>query len=647
MNEQTPMTAQQALAAASVPTLLMCLAQITGERRWTEAPYLPQRDLALFADPSGGLPPDVQQEVRDAMAQVLQELASGQRQLAAPPDEARALEMMRVCLGENIPPEYAGMALEEMGMRDRTVHWSGESRPAQAAAFPVLVIGAGVSGLCAAVRLQELGMPFEVVEKNPSIGGTWVNNSYPESGVDTPNHFYSYSFAPNLKWSANYSKRDEVWTYMHNVAEEHKLHRFITFETEVVSMHWSEPQQQWQVTLRGRDGALVQRNYKAVITAVGQLNRPKMAPFPGMDSFTGTWWHSALWRHDVPLKGKRVAVIGTGASAMQFLRTVGAEAAEVTVFQRSPQWVRQDPDYQGKVAPENQWLLENVPYYYPWYRFGLIWRFGDGLLPTLKRDPEWPHPERAMNARNDKHRQVMTKFITEALAGRDDLLAKCLPDYPPYGKRILVDNGWFETLKRPNVKLVTQGVDHVDGDKIVTTEGETFEADIIILGTGFEAGKLLAPMDIRGRSGTPLRAVWGDDDPRAHLGTTVHDYPNLFIISGPNTALAHGGSLMFMSECQVRYITSCLTHMVENGVDSMEVRQDVFDDYNRRVDAEHAQLVWTHPGMRNWYRNDRGRVFSPVPWRLVDFWRMTHDPDFSEYVLRRAEKAQATSEVVQ
>lgn len=527
------MVAERALAAASVPTLLICLAQITGDRRWTEAPYLPQRDLAMFADPSGSLSSGVQLEVRDAMAKVLKELASGQRTLAELPEEARALEMMRVCLGEKIPPEYAGMALEEMGMRDRSVYWSAGQRPEKAADFPVLVIGVGVSGLCASACLQELGMPFEVVEKNSSICGTWVNSNYPESGVDTPNHFYSYSFSPNLKWSANYSKRDEVWAYLRDVADEHSLHLYIKFDAAVVSMHWNEAQQHWQVTLRGRDGVQVQRQYKAVITAVGQLNRPKMAPFPGMDSF------SALWRHDVSLKGKRVAVIGTGASAMQFLRTVAAEAAEVTVFQRSPQWVHQDADYQGKVSAENQWLLENVPYY-SWYRFGLICRFGDGLLPTLKRDPDWPHPERAMNARNEKHRQVMTKFITEALAGRDDLLVKCLPDYPPYGKRILVDNGWFETLKRPNVNLVTQGVDHVDGSRIVTTEGETFEVDIIILSTGSDAGKLLAPMDIRGRSGTPLREVWGDDDPRAYIGTTVHDYPNLFTISGPNTGLAHG-----------------------------------------------------------------------------------------------------------
>ena len=177
-----------------------------------------------------------------------------------------------------------------------------------------------------------------------------------------------------------------------------------------------------------------------------------------------------------------------------------------------------------------------------------------------------------------------------------------------------------------------------EGARLVAADGTVYEPDVIILATGFEVGKMLAPMDIRGRSGVPLREVWGVDDPRAHLGTTVTDYPNLFTLMGPNTGLAHGGSVMFMTECQVRYVTLCLREMLEQGITSLEVEAAVQDDYTRRVDEEHAQLVWTHPGMRNWYRNDRGRVFSPMPWRLVDYWQMTHEPDFSEYRLTRASK---------
>ena len=642
MSGETPqgsMTAETALAKASIPTLLMCLAQITGERKWFEAPYLPQRDVSLFADPTGGFSPEVQQEVRQAMAQVLQELAAGTRQPVERPDEATALEMMRVCLGERIPEEYVGMALEEMGMKDRAIHWGGDkpaAPPPRAKDFKVLVIGAGVSGLAAAVRLEELGISYRIVEKNSEIGGTWVENDYPEAGVDTPNHFYSYSFEPNLGWTGNYSKRGEVWDYLRDMADKRDLRRHIEFGVEVSTLLWNEPRQQWCAVLRDAAGLETVVWAHVVITAVGQINRPKMAPFPGMDTFTGKWWHSARWPADANLAGKRVAVVGTGASAMQFLRSVAGEAASVTIFQRSPQWARSEPDYHGRVTAEALWLLENVPCYYQWSRFGLLWRFGDGLLPSLKRDPDWPHPERSVNRRNDRHRQQLTDHLLSELDGRDDLIAKCLPDYPPYGKRILIDNGWFAALRRDNVTLVTEGVDHVDGGNIVTSSGAVLEADVIILATGFEAGKMLAPMDIRGRSGVPIRQVWGDDDPRAYLGTTVPDYPNLFVLSGPNTALAHGGSLIFMSECQVRYITACLKEMMERGLGVLDVRQEVHDDYCRKVDEEHAQLVWTHPGMRNWYRNDKGRVFSPVPWRLVDYWQMTHEVSLTDYHLTPA-----------
>ncbi len=625
------MTAAEALREASVPTLLACLAHITGERRWIEAPFLPRRDIALFADPSGGLPPAVQEEARTAMACVLEELADGRRRLAPQPDDATMLGIMRTLLSENVAPEYVPMVLEEMGLADRRVHWSAEPRQAKRTDLHVLIIGAAISGLCAAVRLGELGIAYEIFEKNAEIGGTWWDNDYPECGVDTPNHFYSYSFEPHLDWSSNYSKRDELLAYLLDMVERRGLRQRIRFRTEVLSLRWHEERQEWKVVLRDASGATFERWAPVVITAVGQLNRPRLAPFPGMDTFTGRWWHSARWPRDADLAGKHVAVVGTGASAMQFLRSVAGEAAHVTIFQRSPQWAREEPDYHGRVGEAGRWLLRHVPYYYPWYRFGLIWRFGDGLLHTLRRDPDWPHASRSMNRRNDRHREVMTKYLLSQLEGRDDLIAKCLPDYPPYGKRILIDNGWYAALKRDNVDLVTEGVAHVEGPGVVTDSGARYTPDVIVLATGFEAGRMLAPMDIRGRSGVPIRERWGDDDPRAYLGTTVADYPNLFILSGPNTGLAHGGSLMFMSECQVRYISGCLKAMVERGIGSMEVRQDVQDAYCARVDAEHAELVWTHPGMRNWYRNPKGRVFSPVPWRLVDFWQMTRAPDLADF----------------
>jgi len=626
-----PVSRDDALREASIPTLLMCVAQLSGDPRWLEPPFRPQRDVSIFADPTGGLPPDVQQAVRDAAARLLGELARGERELPAPPDDATLARMMSVCLGERVPPEYAPMVREEMGFASREVRWSAEPPPARRAAMRTLVVGAGLSGLCAAFRFGELGVPFEIVEKNAEIGGTWWDNDYPESGVDTPNHFYSYSFARNLGWSSNYSKRGEVLEYMLRVAGELGVRSRVRLRTEVIALDWDEAGREWAATIRDAAGERIER-YRAVVLACGPLSRPRLSSIPGLDTFPGEWFHSAHWRRDVPLAGRRVAVIGTGASALQFLRTLAADAGHVTVFQRSPQWARPPQDYHGTVSAGQRWLLEHVPLYYAWYRFGLMWRYGDGLLPTLRRDPDWPHPGRAMNARNDRHREQLADYLRGELAGRDDLVAKALPDYPPYGKRILIDNGWFATLKRDNVELVTEAVARVDGTDVVTASGARHAADVVILATGFEVSRMLGPMTVRGRGGATIDEAWRDDDPRAHLGITVPGFPNLFLLAGPGTGLAHGGSLIFVAECQVRYVSRLLVEMTERDLDALEVRRAVMDESIRRFDAAHRELVWAHPGMRNWYRNAAGRVFAPMPWRLVDYWTMTREPALEEFV---------------
>ena len=622
-----------ALAKASIPTLIICLAQITGDEKWLREPFLPRRDTNLFHDETGGLPDDVQDEVRRSMATVLDDLSTGTRTLPTDIDDEQFVTMMRTCVAEQVAPEYAPMLLEELGFVDRDVHWSGAVPPELPAGFRVLVIGSGFAGICAAIKLGQLGIPYVVVEKNSDIGGTWFDNNYPEAGVDTPNHFYSYSFAPNTRWNNYFSKRAEIWKYARDVAERHDIISNIEFSTEVSSLHWNNDSNSWTAIIES-NGTTRTEEFPVVITAVGQLNRPNLAPARGIENFTGSWFHSAHWDHSVDLAGKRVAVIGTGASAMQFMRTVAATAGDVTIYQRSPQWIRPSPDYHRTVSTDTMWLLENVPFYAQWYRFGLFWRFGDGLLNTLRRDPEWPHPERSMNRHNDRHRQQMTEFVETSLEGRPDLLEKCLPTYPPYGKRILIDNDWYPTLRRDNVHLVAEGVDHVTPTGIVDSSGAAAEFDVIILATGFQAGNLLSPIDIRGRSGTALRDVWGTDNPTAYLGITVPDYPNMFMLVGPNTFVAHGGSIIFQAECEMRYITDCLVTMLEKQISSVEVKTDIHDEYNERVDAEHNELVWAHAGLNSWYRNSQGRVFSPMPWRFVDYWQMTHDFDESEYVVR-------------
>jgi 4-hydroxyacetophenone monooxygenase len=610
----------------------MCLAQITGDEKWLREPYLPRRDTNLFHDETGGLPVDVQDEVRLAMATVLSELNAGTREVPTEINDEQFVTMMRTCVAEQVAPEYAPMLLEELGFVDRDVHWSTAVSPAMPEGFRVLVIGAGFAGICAAIKLGQLGIPYVVVEKNPDIGGTWFDNNYPEAGVDTPNHFYSYSFAPNSRWNNYFSKRAEISQYAHDVADRHNIVSNMQFSTEVSSLHWNNDRKTWTASIISGDSTRIEE-FPVVITAVGQLNRPNLAPARGIENFTGAWFHSSQWDQSIDLAGKRVAVIGTGASAMQFMRTLANTAGDVTIFQRSPQWIRPNSDYHRTVSDSTKWLLENVPFYAEWYRFGLFWRFGDGLLSTLRRDPEWPYPERSMNRHNDRHREQMTDFILAELDGRQDLIEKCLPTYPPYGKRMLVDNEWFPTLRRNNVHLVAEAVDHISATGIVDASGTSADFDVIILATGFQAGNLLSPIDIRGKSGTALREVWSTDNPKAYLGITVPDYPNMFMLVGPNTFVAHGGSIIFQAECAMRYISDCLVSMVEQSITSVEVLTAVHDEYNERIDDEHNELVWAHPGLHSWYRNAQGRVFSPMPWRFVDYWKMTHDFAESEYVV--------------
>ncbi len=623
---------ENALEEADIPVLLMVLVHLTGDRKWVEAPFLPVRDSAFFADESGGLPDDLQQTVRAAARDALIAHHAGRAEEAPAPTDALYLEMMSTCVGEPVPADYLGMMLEEMGLRERFPAWRHKPAADALSGFKVLVIGAGTSGLCVAFKLKALGIPFSVVEKNERVGGTWLENLYPEVRCDVPNHFYSYSFRPNPSWSSYYSPGAEIEAYIEDCARAYDVLGDIRFETEVLAAAFDERTSVWRVTTRTKDGTVDEETANVVIAAVGQLNRPKYPAIEGLDAFAGPLFHTARWPQDLSLEGKRVAVIGTGASAMQLVRSTAEKAERLMIFQREAQWAIPSPYYHRTVSDKKRWLLTHVPHYARWYRFTLVWRFSDRLLPTLKRDPDWPHPERAMNARNDRHRVFLTEFIRRELGDRSDLVEKALPTYPPYGKRILVDNHWFRTLRRDNVDLITDPIARITENAVVTEDGADYEADVVVLATGFQSTRLLAPIDLRGKGGRTLDTLWGDDDSRAYLGMTVPHFPNLFLLYGPNTNSGHGGSIIFVAECQVRYVTAAIMRMLEEGIPSLECRAEVYEDYNRRLDEAHNTLIWTHPGMETWYRNKAGRIVSIMPWRLVDYWRMTAEPEISDFV---------------
>jgi 4-hydroxyacetophenone monooxygenase len=619
---------RSAIAEADIRVLLMVLVHMTGDLRWLAPPYRPKRDVRLIPDPDAGVPQDIQDEIRAAVLK-LYENGEPTPAISDPGDEL-LLEMMRATLGENVAPEYAPLMREEMGFVQRHADWSNRPSDEALAKQHVLIVGAGVCAIALGVALGRLGIPYTIVEKNDEIGGTWYVNRYPGCGVDTPNHSYSFSFGARNPWTRYFAQRQELHDYLLKVVREYDIRKHVRLNTELVASRWDEAKRRWISTLKTRDGEET-FDSTTLVSAIGQLNDPSPAHFKDEEKFKGQTLHSALWSDDIKLDGKRVAVIGTGATAMQLVPAIADRVASVTVYQRTAQWARPVKGYSEPITEGARWLLAHLPFYVQWYRFNMFWRYGDGLLPFLRKDPAWPHPDRAVNKGNDRHREELTEFILSELKDRPDLIEKCVPTYPPYGKRILLDNNWFRTLTRPNVELVTDGIDRFAEDGIVTADGTLRPADIVVISTGFKVTEMAARLNISGRDGKNLRDAWANDNPTAYLGLTMPDFPNLFVMLGPNSGPAHGGSVIFQSECQSRYISACLVEMIERGIAAIDVKQEAHDTYIRKVDAEHEQLIWTHPGMSTYYRNQQGRVFSAMPWRFVDYWQMTHDPDFSQY----------------
>jgi 4-hydroxyacetophenone monooxygenase len=617
-----------AMEAANLPTLVAVLFQLTGDRRWLAEPYRPTRSRGMEDNDLGGFPPDVRAEIRAAAVDAVLDWAAGRPPAVPAPTGDDLVALMGLAVGEPVGPEYEPMAAEDMGFRAAPPRRVDTD-------LRVVVIGAGVSGMLAAIKLREAGIEPVVLEKNADVGGTWLENAYPGAGVDTPSHLYSYSFAPR-QWSTHFGKRDEVLAYLRSVADGHDLRRAIRFGVEVASARYQD--QGWTLTTTA--GEVIEAD--VVVTAVGQLNRPKIPDLPGMGEFRGPLFHSARWPEDLDVTGKRVAVVGTGASAMQIVPAVAGRAARVTVFQRSPQWAAPNDVYFAEVPEGARLLLAHVPFYRRWYRTRLSWNTGDRVHPTLQVDPAWEHPERAVNAANDAHRRVFTRYLERELDGRADLLERALPDYPPFGKRMLLDNGWFAALRRDDVELVTAPVAAVTPTGLRGADGSEVEADVVVLCTGFETTRQLWPMEVRGRDGTALADVWGPDDADAHLGITVSGFPNLFLTCGPGTVLGHGGSYITIAECQVRWIVEAITTMAERGYGAVEVTPEAHADYAARHDAAHDRMIWTHPGMRNWYRNPAGRVVCALPWRIVDYWAMTRAVDWSEFVVEPRRARQRT-----
>jgi len=627
---------REALKAADVAPLLMVLIHLGGDPAWLDRiqPYI--KGPWSFHEET---PEALKAELREAIMVILAEYARTGRTLPITPPMELLPKMLDVCTGQHVPPEYYPLVLEEMdlaGTDPKTVHWRQQPAQDTLEQFQVLIIGAGFSGVGMAIKMREAGIPFTIIEKNDTVGGTWYENSYPGCGVDTANHFYSYSFNINHDWDHYFAKRDEIFQYIKRNAKTFHIEEKIRFREEVLSMVWDDAAALWRVQTRTADGILHDLTANVVISAVGQLNRPQMPAIPGIEKFEGPAFHTARWDHEAVIEGARIGMIGTGASGMQVGPAIAPIVKNLKIFQRSPHWAMRNPLYFAHVTDDKKWVLKNIPFYAKWFRFQLFWSSSDGFHAMLQRDPDWHDQKRSLNAANAKVRLELEAHIASEVNHDPELIRKATPAYPPYGKRMLRDNHWYRMLTLPNVELITNDIDHIEKDAVITQDGVRHAVDVLVLATGFQARRMLTPMHIEGRNGITIRESWGEDDPRAHLGITVPGFPNLFLIYGPNTNLAHGGSAVFHSECQIRYIMQAMREMIETSSAAVEVRSEPFWDYQKKVDDAHNKMVWSHPGVDNWYKNAAGRVTQNSPWRLVDYRNLTETFKPSEYDFRPA-----------
>jgi 4-hydroxyacetophenone monooxygenase len=625
-------TLRAALGEAEIAPLVPAVAQLTGDYTLVREDLRP--DPLLVLEPEGGLTEDQLSEIRELLHNAL----TTWREAGAPPapdptDEQLHQLMAYLITDETLVDEYFPVLTEELaigGQDLRAPRWH-KDEIAPDTDFTVAIVGAGMSGLLAAHRLNQAGVPFVIFDKNADVGGTWFENSYPGCRVDVANHLYSYSFS-NHGWPQHFSDQATLLDFYRQFADEAGLKSHIRFETEVTSAEFDEDAQTWRVHTTNSDGAQDTHTFQAVISAVGQLNRPHFPEIPGRDDFAGPAFHSARWDHDIDLHGKRVAVIGNGASAAQLIPIVAEQAAHLTIFQRTANWLFDTPEYHDDLLAGHAQLLHDIPSYAQWSRLWLFWRTHEGLLPAARVDPNWTGPpEVSVSEMNEMVRELLTEYLTTQFADHPDLLAKVIPDYPPIAKRILRDNGiWVRTLTRDNVDLVTEPIERITQTGIETADGQDHPVDVIVYGTGFHASKFLTPMRVLGRGGADLHERWSGDA-RAYLGVTVPDFPNLFCLYGPNTNIVINGSIIYFSECGTDYIVACIRELLAKGHQTLALRQDVHDAFNVSVDAENGQMAWGVSSVHSWYKNANGRVAQNWPFSMLEYWRRTRAPDAADY----------------
>ena len=616
-------TLESALDSASFPVVAALLVHFTGDISILEK--LPRPNQAVLGEIQGFLSEDDKQTIKKiALKEISKFFSNHEVNDIYVPSNEELNKMMSFIVGENVSPDYIPMMLRDLNITSQDLKLSSvTTKPS----LEVLIIGAGMSGILAAIKLAERGIKFKIYEKNINLGGTWFENRYPGARVDIANHFYSYSFEENHQWSEHFSQQPELLDYFKRCFDKYDIQKNTYFETQVTDMKFDDETKMWEVTsIHNKKSNKEVINI--VLSCVGQLNQPKIPDIKGMDEFQGNMFHSSKWPDDDVIAGKKVAVVGSGASAFQIVPSIAKYCEQLTIFQRSPPWMFPNPKYHEQVDEEKKWLLENLPFYSRWYRFLLFYPGSDQLLDSLFVDPSWKDRSDSINQQNDEMRKLFTSAMLAQISNKS-LIDKVIPNYPPFGKRMLQDNGaWLEALHLPNVTLLAEGVEQMNSRGIIGLEKE-HEFDTVVFATGFKAQDFFDPINIDCGSGS-FKSIY-EDSPVSYLGITFSSIPNFFAMYGPGTNLAHAGSIIFNSECQINYICSAIEHMLNNDYKVIKVKPKIEKQYQDRFDKRHKKMVWQHANVSSWYQNSKGKVVTTSPWRLVEYWNWTNNFNADEY----------------
>jgi 4-hydroxyacetophenone monooxygenase len=629
------------LQSANAVHMLLSLVHVTGDVSL----------LDKYSDKVGGPPMPLRRGVYEepASEEVRRELINGLVNALTKPAQAPYLgvqdvtvfaKMADLAAGTHVDAKYLPMYAEQAGFVSEQRAVAATKAPP--ATLNVAIIGAGMSGLDAAIKAANRGFTFEVFDREPGVGGLWGSQSYPGVGVDTPSMYYSLSYEVEPNWSSYYPNGDEYLAYLQKLAQKYKVTDHVRLNTEISRIEWDDDAKVWELTAVSKiDQSTRIVRAAVVITAAGHFNRPKYPEVEGREAFAGVSVHSAKWDNSLDLRGKKVGIVGAGAAAVQIIAAIAPEVSHLTVFQRQPHWIMPNMVGDGLVGENERWLRRHLPYYLQWARFITFWMIGDETgYPLVRVDEEWMKDNTtSISPYNEGVRQYCLGYINQCFGEGTALAKKLTPDFAMAGKRPIRDpadfgpGGYYYALSQPHVDIVTSGLARVTPESIVTEDGTDTALDVIIYASGMTLD-WLSTMDVVGRNGQLLSEVWANNNPRSYFGGAVPGFPNLFVTSGPNTGVGHAGGHNFMAETQNRYIFECLQMLVEQNARTIEVTQDAHDSHNERLDGVMEGSIWAHElKAHNYYRNDAGRVILPSPWRLVEFWDMSQIPDAAKFVI--------------